>query len=155
MLDSITTTLKDNQRNIGIGLVVMVICGIIGYVMYNNARPKLLTQINGGASAAPEGESSSDAELIFFFANWCPHCKEAKPQWEEVKKEYSGKTVNGYEMVFTEVDCTEESDEVKQATKQYEIEGYPTIKLVKDGQVIDYDAKPDKETMVKFINTVV
>ena len=58
-------------------------------------------------------------------------------------------------MVFTEVDCTEESDEVKQATKQYEIEGYPTIKLVKDGQVIDYDAKPDKETMLKFINTVV
>ncbi len=27
------------------------------------------------------------------------------------------------------------------------------IKLVKDGQVIEYDAKPSKETLTKFLNT--
>lgn len=37
---------------------------------------------------------------------------------------------------------------------KFKIEGYPTIKLVKDGQIIDYDAKPTKETMTEFLNTV-
>ena len=36
----------------------------------------------------------------------------------------------------------------------YKIEGYPTIKLLKDGQVIEYDAKPTKETLTQFLNTV-
>ena len=37
----------------------------------------------------------------------------------------------------------------------YKIEGYPTIKLVKDNQIIDYDAKPTKATLTQFLNTVV
>jgi hypothetical protein len=37
---------------------------------------------------------------------------------------------------------------------QYNIEGFPTIKLLKDGQIIEYDAKPTKETLVQFLNTV-
>ena len=98
--------------------------------------------------------SSKDAEIIFFYANWCPHCKAAKPHWKEITDEYQGKEVNGYNLVFTEVDCTEETPEVQEKTDEYEVEGYPTIKLIKDGQVVDYDAKPTKETLEKFINTV-
>ena len=37
---------------------------------------------------------------------------------------------------------------------QYNIEGYPTIKLLKDGQIIEYDAKPSKDTLNQFLNTV-
>jgi len=154
MLDSIQSSLKDNQRNITIALVTIAVFGVIGYVIYVYSRPKLLTQIQ--REDAPEGGGGGgDAEIIFFFANWCPHCKSAKPHWEEVKKSYSGKSVNGYNLIFTEVDCSEESEDTKKMTKQYEIEGYPTIKLVKDDQVIDFDAKPDKTTLEKFINTVI
>lgn len=151
--------LSDSQRrNIMIALVTAVILGAVGYGIYLYSRPKLLTQIRGGNNDNQdnqETEGGTDAEIIFFFADWCPHCKKAKPHWEEVKQMYSGKVVNGYNMIFTEVDCSEETDEVKQTTKQYDIEGYPTIKLVKDGQVIEYDAKPDKDTLEKFINTVI
>ena len=38
--------------------------------------------------------------------------------------------------------------------KQYNIEGYPTIKLLKDGQVIEFDAKPTQKTLDQFLNTV-
>ena len=92
---------------------------------------------------------------MFFFTNWCPHCKTAKPVWEELKKEYENKTVNGYKVIFTEVDCTEETAEVDAMMNKYNVEGYPTIKLLKDGQVIEYDAKPSKDTLVQFLNTVV
>ena len=141
------------KRNLLIGVSVAVLFGVIGYIVYVYSRPKLLTQINGDSDETQS--SNADAELIFFFADWCPHCKKAKPHWEEVKQTYSGKVVNGYTLVFTEVDCSEETEEMKKTTAEYEIEGYPTIKLIKDGQVIEYDAKPEKATMEKFINTVV
>ena len=141
------------KRNLLIGVSVVVLFGVIGYIVYVYSRPKLLTQINGDSDETQS--SNADAELIFFFADWCPHCKKAKPHWEEVKQTYSGKVVNGYTLVFTEVDCSKETEEMKKTTAEYEIEGYPTIKLIKDGQVIEYDAKPDKDTISKFINTVV
>jgi thiol-disulfide isomerase/thioredoxin len=143
----------DQKRMILISAGIAVLLAVVGYVVYLYSRPKLLTKINGDAT---EGQTSgSDAELIFFFADWCPHCKKAKPHWNEVKQAYSGKVVNGYTMVFTEVDCSEETEEMKKTTTEYEIEGYPTIKLIKDGQVIEYDAKPEKDTIMKFISTVV
>jgi hypothetical protein len=37
---------------------------------------------------------------------------------------------------------------------KYKIEGYPTIKLLKGDQVIEYDAKPTKSTMEQFLHTV-
>jgi thiol-disulfide isomerase/thioredoxin len=102
-----------------------------------------------------EGGNNKYVEILFFFTNWCPHCKTAKPVWEELKKEYENKTVNGYNIIFTDVDCTEETAEVDSLMNKYNVEGYPTIKLLKDGQVIEYDAKPSKDTLVQFLNTVV
>ena len=102
-----------------------------------------------------ENDKNKFVELLFFFTNWCPHCKTAKPVWEELKKEYENKTVNGYKVIFTEIDCTEETAEVDSMMNKYNVEGYPTIKLLKDGQVIEYDAKPSKDTLVQFLNTVV
>ena len=61
---------------------------------------------------------------------------------------------NGYKVIFTEVNCSEETAEVDKMMNQYNVEGYPTIKLLKDGQIIEYDAKPSKDTLTKFLNTV-
>ena len=36
-------------------------------------------------------ESSNENEIIFFYVDWCPHCKTARPQWDAVKKTYHGK----------------------------------------------------------------
>jgi thiol-disulfide isomerase/thioredoxin len=98
--------------------------------------------------------SNKSAELLFFFADWCPHCKTAKPIWNDLKSQYENKTVNGYTIIFTEVNCSEETPEVDKMMNQYNVEGYPTIKLLKDGQVIEYDAKPSKDTLNQFLNTV-
>ena len=94
------------------------------------------------------------AELMLFHVDWCPHCKTAKPEWDQVKAEYQNKSINGYKVIFNEINCTDETPEKVKMIETYKIEGYPTIKLVKDNQVIDFDAKPTKDTLTKFLNTI-
>lgn len=126
------------------------------FVYYQYVKPSLnpTYSANREKNNGEEGGSSNEAELMFFYTDWCPHCKTAKPDWAEVKAEYENKTINGYHIIFTEINCTNESDEVEKLMNKYKIEGYPTIKLLKDGQVIEYDAKPSKDTIVQFLNTV-
>lgn len=121
------------------------------YYIAPSMKPKYKTNSELISKDSSNGKS---AELLFFYADWCPHCKAAKPIWNDIKSEYENKTINGYKIIFTEVDCSEETSEVEKLMNQYNIEGYPTIKLVKDGQVIEYDAKPSKETLTKFLNNV-
>jgi thiol-disulfide isomerase/thioredoxin len=137
-------------------LVALLLFSMIGgYYWYYYYLPELQAKYKpNNEKTNNDNKSNSTAELLFFFANWCPHCKTAKPIWEELKKEYENKTINGYKIMFTEVDCSEETAEVDRMMNQYNVEGYPTIKLIKDGDVIDYDAKPTKATLVQFLNTV-
>ena len=93
------------------------------------------------------------AELMLFSANWCPHCKTAKPVWNELSTDYEDKMINGYRIIFTSVDCSEESGEVERLMDKYKVEGFPTIKLIKDGQVFDFDAKPSRPALEQFLTS--
>ena len=113
-----------------------------------------------GWSPNREGESNSSANanksatIMFFFANWCPHCKTAKPIWEDIKAQWDGvKTPNGYSIVFTEYNCTDINPETQKLMDKYGVGGFPTIKLIKDNQVIDFDANPSKTALNEFIKT--
>ena len=99
-----------------------------------------------------EGELKS-AELILFYVDLCPHCKTAKPEWDKVKEQYQGKSINGYTILMTEHNCTEDSAGNEELLNRYKIEGYPTIKLLKDNQIIEFDAKPTQDNLEQFLNT--
>jgi len=139
-----------NMKTIGI-IALVVILLLIALYIYNNQSRNSSQMIENFEN---ESDDKRTAELMFFSVDWCPHCKTAKPEWEQLKAEYKDKTINGYDIIFTDVDCTKETPQVEKLMNTYKIEGYPTIKLLKDGQVIDYDAKPSKDTLVKFLNTV-
>jgi len=99
-----------------------------------------------GGTVRPDAEKTAD--LMFFYTTWCPHCKNAKPEWDKFKKKIGPNKVNGYKINFLEIDCEKNEEE---ATK-YKVEGYPTIKLVKDNTIIEYDAKPSYDTLTQFLN---
>jgi len=137
-----------------IGAVILFsILATVYYFYYVAPQAKAKYKANSEHLMKDDG-SSKNAELLFFFADWCPHCKTAKPIWNDLKAQYENKTINGYKVIFTEVNCSEETAEVDKMMNQYNVEGYPTIKLLKDGQVIEYDAKPSKDTLNQFLNTV-
>jgi thiol-disulfide isomerase/thioredoxin len=138
-----------NMKTIGIMLLVLILLLVALY--YYNQKPLSSKSIENFENGSDDKRT---AELMLFTVDWCPHCKTAKPEWEQLKAEYKDKKINGYKVIFTDIDCTKETPQVEKLMNTYKIEGYPTIKLLKDGQVIDYDAKPTKDTLVKFLNTV-
>ena len=143
------------RTNILIALAVMTLIGFLVYYFYVVPHAKTPQQYKPNSEHVELGATDEkSAELLFFYADWCPHCKTAKPIWEELKSEYKNKTINGYHVVFTDVNCSEETAEVERMMNQYSVEGYPTIKLLKDGQIIEYDAKPSRDTLLQFLNTV-
>ena len=50
---------------------------------------------------------------------------------------------------FYEVDCDKDTD----TADKFNVKGFPTIKLVRGNQVVEYDAKPDKKTLMEFVTT--
>lgn len=111
-----------------------------------------------------EQDPYKPAKMKFFYVDWCPHCKTAKPIWEEVKKKYNHKKINNTLVIFEEINC--ELPTNKGDLDKYNIQGYPTIKLIKGGdnnakrgdpgyEEIEYDAKPDETNLVEFLNTVI
>ncbi len=138
-----------------IGIILFIFLAVYYYYYY--VLPKLKTSYNSNSennSKDTDANSNKQAEILLFYADWCPHCKTAKPFWNDVKQQYQNKTINGYHVIFTEVNCTTETAETEQLMNKYNIEGFPTIKLLKDGQIIEFDAKPTRETLNEFLNTV-
>jgi thiol-disulfide isomerase/thioredoxin len=133
-----------------LGLVVVFI--ILAIYIY---REYVIPRMNPDYVANKEfiNQSQQDgskevADLYLFYTTWCPHCKTTKPIWEKLKQQV-GDGVNGVKINFIEVDCDKDTDT---ATK-FKVEGYPTIKMVRDNQVIEYDAKPNLDTLTQFLNT--
>lgn len=147
-------------RTIGF-IFLVIILAVISYFIYKSITDSAknptykANRENAPVGSSAASNSGKEAEIMLFSTDWCPHCKTAKPEWEQVKAEYNGKQIHGYTIIFTEVNCTNESPDVEKMMNTYKIEGYPTIKLVKDNQIIDYDAKPSKATLTQFLNTVV
>ena len=130
--------------------VLLVVLGLVAYFAY--------LRFSKPAKAPYQASSSSsggakDVEILYFFTDWCPHCKTAKPEVEHVRNEMNDTTVNGYKITFREVNCTTDTPEVDNLTRTYNVDGYPTIKLIKNNEVIDYDAKPNRDTLKQFILT--
>ena len=137
-----------NKLIIGSIVILAIVGGLLYYFFVYTKKSTTSTSSSSSSSG-----SSKQAELMLFYVDWCPHCKTAKPVWDELKNEYQNKTINGYNVLFTEINCTTETAEIEKMISKYNIEGYPTIKLLKDGQIIEYDAKPTKDTLVQFLNT--
>ncbi len=152
-LNASTSGMMSKLRNMSwttIAIIIAVLIAIIGIAYYFMKPTKIQTKSKEGM----ENASKKEAELMLFSVDWCPHCKTAKPEWEEIKAKYDGKMINGYNVIFTDVNCTEETPEIEEMMNKYKIEGYPTIKLLKDGQIVEFDAKPTKESLDKFLNSV-
>jgi len=134
-----------------IGFAVLIIFIIIGYNTYNTIQE----QRNGRFSDVANKKNRSGETVIYFFhVEWCPHCKKALPEWNNFKSKHNGKEIHGYKLKCVDIDCTNETSEITQYINTYNIDSYPTVKLVRDGTIIDFESKITSSSLEKFVNTM-
>lgn len=153
MLEKIKTWVLNNKY-IAIAAVLVSLTVLFGFLFRNKLQETFKSKYTENSGDDFDGNSNSNvAELYLFGVDWCPHCKTAKPEWEKISSQYADKKINNYKVIFSDVNCTQETPEVTQLINKYDIQGYPTIKLVKNGQVIDYDAKVTADNLLQFLTT--
>ena len=128
-------------------IIIFLIAAITVYRRYVSDRLNASYVANNEFNTNKQGLESVD--MYFFYTEWCPHCKTAKPIGYDFKKEMEGKNVKGIKLNFYEVDCDKDSE----TSDKFNVKGFPTIKMMKGNQLIEYDAKPSKATLHEFVRT--
>lgn len=146
MLDIIQSYLSFRNITILSLVIIFLIVGVYAYKTYVSSKINPTFVENKEFVTESEG---GEVELFFFFTSWCPHCKTARPEWEKIRDEYQDKTINNTKIIFKEVDC----DKDEATAEEFKVEGYPTIKMVKGNQVIEYNAKPNYDNLLEFLHT--
>ena len=120
---------------------------------YNNyIKPEIDNKhlLNKEFRGKSDDSEQNDALIIYFFTEWCPYCKKAKPEWDKFQEYVKNvNNTNDYKINLLTIDC----DKKPEMANKYNIEGYPTIKLIHKGKTYDYDAKPDKQHLVDFLES--
>jgi thiol-disulfide isomerase/thioredoxin len=132
--------------------IVFIIASYYGYKQYYAKKQDTVQK--KFSNVANTNTRNENAEVFFFYVDWCPHCKTAKPIWNQFKEKYNNTAVNGYTVKCNEVDCTNESDDPKIADliAKFKIEGYPTVKIMIGDNQYDFDTKITLSTLKQFVD---
>lgn len=128
--------------------IIFIILSYYAYQKYSSAT------VNKFADVANVNHNNREATIIFFHVDWCPHCKTALPEWNTFKSNNDGKEINGYIINCVDMDCTKETSDITRAINEYKIESYPTIKMLKDTQTIEFDSKITNTALNSFVETM-
>ena len=84
-------------------------------------------------------------KIINFNASWCYWSKKLQPIWDALTDSMKNKDIE-----VLDIKCEQESNE--ELCRRYQIEGFPTIKLIVGNNVIEYDGERSLEGLTSFIN---
>jgi len=87
-----------------------------------------------------EAQTAEGIWMIEFYAPWCGHCKTLKPTWAQLATASKGK------FNVAMVDGSAEQG----LSKRFGIRGFPTIKLIRDGKLYDYNLRRTVEDFTAF-----
>ena len=160
-MEFVKTLLNDKKKVpiILFSLLILIVSGVFLYKYINSHKSSKIdykenTDIYGSSSSSDDKVGPKSATLYFFYTTWCPYSLAAIPEWEKIVDKYTHNDINGYSVNLIDVDCTKETVEIENIINKYNIEGYPTLKLIKDDQIIEFDAKAKFDNIEKFLTTV-
>lgn len=140
-----------NKRNIIIVVAMIALLTVVSIYTYRTyIKPMLAPAYVPNKEFIEEGIEGGEADFMFFYVNWCPHCKSAMPAWDSIKTKFNERKINNTTVYFREIDCEKNEEEAD----KYKVTGYPTIKLQKGSEIIEFDAKPTEESLTQFLHSV-
>ena len=126
--------------------LIVILAIVLGYFIFkklSNCR-----SIEGFESKPStfNTDVSKGKKLVWFYADWCGHCKSMKEEWDNASNEVDGK------MVKINLGNSEDS-KTEEISKKYEIQSFPTILLLENGEKKnDYEGERKTADFVKFVN---
>lgn len=154
MFENFKKIIINNKLYVLLLLFIIIIFLSITYYYYKNFVQKKINSkyvdnkefVNKNL----ENKESNEATLYLFYTTWCPYCKVSRPEWDKLK-EKTGEVIKSSKIIFREIDC----DKNPEIADKYNIDGYPTIKLIYNNKIYNYDAKPSVDTLEEFLNSVI
>ena len=144
---------KYNTSLFFISLFVIILVSIalyIGFKVKNKNGLDEMVELDELGDSKSANESGKIATVYMFYTDWCPICNQAEPEWSNFEKEIKKK----YDFVNPKkIDC--EDIKNKKIVNKYDIKGYPTIKLVYNNKVHDYEARVNKERLEQFVTEII
>jgi thiol-disulfide isomerase/thioredoxin len=140
-------------------LVLILIIG--GYYVYKN---NYLDMINIANKNIPNTGTTENIQILFFTVDWCPHCKNAQTPWNNFHANHNNKQIKNAHITCIKYDMSEKDQTdtdyrdytiAKSMGEKYKVDGFPTIKMIKGDQVIDFDAKITSYSLEKFVENMI
>ena len=121
-------------------IVLTLAFAILAVLIYQFAKPYV--------RPAKKNVEAGVAYVYFFYTDWCGHSKTAQPHWKKLedtlaRTPYFGTT----KVIAKKVDC--EAD--RSTCDEYEIEGYPTVKLEAVDGIREFSKKVTHENLLSFL----
>lgn len=140
---------KFNSLTNGMKITVVLVslfCLMLLYCVFN--RKNLLTvQEEKEANLMSENFSSNDEiKFTMYYADWCPHCQAAKPEFKKILK-HNNRVIGSKKLKIMLVDCEKNP---KKAEKEG-VEGYPTF-IYQDGDKKEvYEGKREEMGFITYL----
>ena len=128
-------------------IVILILVGLFFFVKKNNLL-NLGNNVQEGFSSTnsrPMGLNNitkrpnpdeNTVVLVLFYVDWCPHCVSTKPEWEKLVNEVNNTKINNKNVEVVAANC-EGTEVEKNLAEDNNVEGFPTIKLIKNDNIVD------------------
>ena len=140
--------------------ILIIILLIIAYIIFNKyIYPKIRSDFVMNKELIPHEKNKNnlitDAATVFFFkTEWCPYCNSSKREWNNFKRYVKNLNETREEediITAIEIDCDSQED----ICSKYNVETFPTIKIIHRNKEYIYDSKPETSLLIEFLNNII
>jgi thiol-disulfide isomerase/thioredoxin len=131
-------------------LIVLIIFITLVIYLYETSLKEIINQKYVANKEFIDYKPQGGTIIYYFYTDWCPYCKKSYPEWSAFKNYINKNLIYDlcYNIIFKEIDC----DEEPAIANRFNVEAYPTIKILHNDTIYTYDAKPNEQHLIEFLD---